>query len=335
MESWRLSTSRARGGDAPLFDQMLNGLTLNPGTNGSLGQGVIGTTTTASAALRQNNFFRTFLANGNVGQFASTLNTSTTVTGKAGGLIKNGGFPDNFIVVNPQYAAVVMNTNPGSSTYHALNLQVTKRLSQGFTTQFSYIWSRSLSDASTDGNVQYLDPANHSLNHTLTTFHRTHDIRSNGTFELPFGPNRKFLNNGGSILTRLIERWQLGGIFSWTSGAPLTITASNAELTWTPVPGQIAIARTPNTPLILGNFPKSSGKVTPVAIGANYFDGFTQVPDPSNASVTTNCRPSTPLSATGRFGTPREISFLQIPPRELSAPLAVPGSRGRHTLAWT
>jgi Carboxypeptidase regulatory-like domain len=280
------NTTRA-GGDAALFDQMLKGLTLNTGTNGSLGQGVIGTNTTASAALRQNNFFRTLLANGNVGQFASTLNTSTTVTGKAGGLVRNGGFPDNFIVPNPQYAAVVMNTNPGSSTYHALDLELTKRLSHGFTTQFSYIWSRSLSDASTDGNLEYLDPSNHSLNHTLTTFHRTHDIRSNGTLELPFGPNRKFLANGNSIVTRLVERWQLGGIFSWTSGAPLTITASNSEVTWTPVPGQIAIVRTANTPLILGNFPKSTGKVTRIDVGATYFPGFTQVADPSNNNVTT------------------------------------------------
>ena len=275
------------GGDSTLFAQMLNGLTLNTGSNGALGQGVIGTNTTASAALRQNTAFRTALANGSVGQFASLLNTSTAATGQAGGLIRNGGFPENFIVVNPQYAAVVMNTNPGSSTYHALNLQVTKRLSNGFTTQVSYIWSRSLSEASGDGNLEYLDPRNHALNHTLTTYHRTHDIRSNGTFELPFGPNKRFLNGGNSLLTRLVERWQLGGIFSWTSGAPLTITASNAELTWTPVPGQIAIARTPNTPLILGNFPKSTGEITPGVTGGTYFPGFTQVADPSTAGVTT------------------------------------------------
>jgi hypothetical protein len=275
------------GGDAPLLSQMLNGLTLNPGTNGALGQGVIGTNTTASAALRQNANFRGFLANGNVGQFASLLNTSTVVTGRAGGLVRNGGFPENFIVANPQYAAVVMNTNPGSSTYHALNLQVTKRLSHGFTSQFSYVWSRSLGDASTDGNIEYLDPRNPSLNHTLTTFHRTHDFRSNGTFELPFGPNRKFLSNTGSFVTRLVERWQLGGIFSWTSGAPLTITASNAELTWTPVPGQIAIARTSNTPMILGDFSKSTGKVTPTELGGTYFPGLRQDTDPSTANVTT------------------------------------------------
>ena len=73
----------------------------------------------------------------------------------------------------------------------------------------------------------------------------------------------------------------------WSSGQPLTITASNAETTWTQVPGQIAIARTSNTPNILAAFPKSVGTVTPVAIGANYFADFTSDIDPFRGQVTT------------------------------------------------
>jgi hypothetical protein len=79
------------------------------------------------------------------------------------------------------------------------------------------------------------------------------------------------------VLSRIVERWQLGGIFSWVSGAPLSITASNSSFT----------QFTGNMPVVLGNFPKSAGKVTPVANGATYFAGFTQVPDPARAGVTT------------------------------------------------
>src|SRR5439155_1301386 len=67
------------GLDAPLFDQMLNGL--------NLGSGVIGTAVSGSASLRNNSIFKTFLANGNVGQFADILNRTPTVTTRAGGLI--------------------------------------------------------------------------------------------------------------------------------------------------------------------------------------------------------------------------------------------------------
>ncbi|HET9131478.1 MAG TPA: hypothetical protein VFO86_11045, partial [Terriglobia bacterium] len=232
------------GGNAPLFDQMLQGLTITacPATgctaaSPSLGQGVVnGTTLTGSAALRGNSSFKTFLANGNVGQFASLLNTSAIATGKAGGLLANGGLPSNFITANPQYALSIMASNPGSSTYHSLNTQVTKRLSQGFTTQFAYTWSRSLGESSGDGATEYWDPRNQHLNHSLLPFHRTHDFRSNGTLELPFGPNKKFVNDSPSFVEKIVERWQLGGIFRWSTGAPVTITASNAEITWSPIP---------------------------------------------------------------------------------------------------
>jgi hypothetical protein len=117
-------------------------------------------------------------------------------------------------------------------------------------------------------------------------FHRTHDVRYNGTFELPFGPNRKFVSSAPGFVTRLVERWQLGGILGWSSGSPLTITAPSSEITWTPVPGQIGIGRTSNTPNILGAFPKDIGAVTPVANGANYFAGFQQITDPFVNSVT-------------------------------------------------
>ncbi|HLQ77069.1 MAG TPA: TonB-dependent receptor, partial [Terriglobia bacterium] len=267
------------GGSAPLFDQMLQGL--------NLGSGVInGSTVTGSASLRGNALFRTFLANGNVGQFASLLNTSPTVTGKAGGLLANGGLPSNFIVANPQYALSIMGANPGSSTYHSMNLQLTKRLSHGFTNQFAYTWSRTLGESAGDGATEYLDPRNQHLNHTLLAFHRTHDFRSNGTLELPFGPNRKFLKVGPGFLERIVERWQLGGIFHWSSGAPVTITAANAETTWSPIPATVNLGRTSNTPLILGSFPKSIGSITHNSTGGYYFTGLTQIDDPSKTNGT-------------------------------------------------
>jgi hypothetical protein len=76
-----------------------------------------------------------------------------------------------------------------------------------------------------------------------------------------------------------VERWQLGAIFSLASGAPLTITAPVSTFT------QITTNGTPN---IVGDFPKSMGKVTRVANGVIYFDGLQQVGDPASANVTTS-----------------------------------------------
>jgi hypothetical protein len=268
------------GGDAVLFDNMLRGL--------NLGSGVInGTTVTGSASLRTNTQTRGFIANGNVGQFADFLNSNATLAGRAGGLLLNSGlFPENFIKVNPQFGTVTLDGNPGNSTYHSMQLQVTKRLSQGFTTQLAYTWSRSIGLDSNDGGFaafttsnHYYDPRNRALNKALLDFHRTHDIRSNGTVELPFGPGRRFLAGAPGFVTRLVEQWQLGALFSWSSGAPLNINAPISTMTQANI----------NMPVILGDFPKSTGKVTPQEVGATYFPGLQQLNiDPvARARVTT------------------------------------------------
>jgi hypothetical protein len=68
-----------------------------------------------------------------------------------------------------------------------------------------------------------------------------------------------------------VEQWQLGGIFNWTSGAPVNITATTSSFT----------QATGNTPVIVGNFPKNAGKVTPDSSGGTYFPGFKQEIDAS------------------------------------------------------
>jgi hypothetical protein len=93
---------------------------------------------------------------------------------------------------------------------------------------------------------------------------------------LPFGPNRQYLSNSTGWIQRVVERWQLGGIMNWTSGAPLTLTSGLSTITQNNV----------NMPVnVLGAFPKSIGKVTKVANGVNYFAGLQQVADPSGSAV--------------------------------------------------
>src|SRR5262249_31641056 len=125
----------------------------------------------------------------------------------------------------------------------------------------------------------YLNDRDRSTMKSLLGFHRTHDFRSNGTYELPFGPNRPFLKTAPGWLSRIVERWQLGGIFSFSSGAPLTITAAPSTFN----------QFTTGTPMIVGNLPKSTGSVTEQPGGVvNYFAGLKQIQDPAYNSVTPN-----------------------------------------------
>src|SRR5438128_6461952 len=277
------------GGNAKLFDDMLRGLNIP-------GAGVVnGTSVTGSAALRAYISTRAFLANGSVAQLADFLNRSRNITNLGGGLVRNSGlFPENFFVLNPQFNNVVLYGNPGSSTYHSMEVKLTKRFSQGFSINSSYTWSRALGDNDGDYFVDYREPNNRRENKALLGFNRTHAFLNNVTYELPFGPNRPFLSNAPAFVQRMVERWQLGGIFSRISGAPLSIVAPIATIVqpfYIPPAGApffvngttpVCVTCTPN---IVGNFPKDSGQVTKVSNGVIYFPGTKQITDPSISGV--------------------------------------------------
>ena len=258
------------GGNAPLFDRMLRGLNIP-------GAGVVnGTTVTGSAALRTYTATRAFIANGNVGQLADFLNRSVNVTGAGGGFVRNGGLPETFFVLNPQFIDVRLHGNPSNSTYHSMQVQLQKRLSNGFSSQTSYTWSRALGATDSDANITPVDPKNLAREKQLLAYQRTHVVTTNGIYELPFGPNRQFLGDAPGFVQRLVERWQFGGVLNWSSGAPLTVSSPVSTI-WESTVGM--------TPDIVGEFPKASGKVTKVANGVTYFPGLLQVLDPSGAGV--------------------------------------------------
>ena len=180
-------------------------------------------------------------------------------------------------MANPQFANVTLNGNPSNSTYHSLQLQLTKRLSHGFQNSFAYTWSRTIGENDNDAALNYLNDRNRTTMKSLLGFHRTNDFRSNGTYELPFGPNRTFLKTAPGWVSRIVERWQLGGIFGFSSGAPLTITAATSTFN----------QFTSGTPALAGKFPKSTGSVTEQPGGVvNYFAALQQIQDPAVSGVT-------------------------------------------------
>ena len=220
------------GGNAPLLDQMLQGLNLNPGVAGfgAIGTTVGGVLQTGSMHLRQNTTFRGNIANGNYTAVANTLNSSTAVTGLGGGLIRNGGLPENFIVNNPQFNNVTLTTNPGSSNYHSMQAQLTFPTRAGLNYQATYVWSKAISSCSNENCTSWIDVLNRRLDRSLQSSDRRHEFRINGAWELPFGPNRLLLRNSGGLVARLVEQWQLSWIVNMTSGAPLNLTSPNTYL---------------------------------------------------------------------------------------------------------
>jgi hypothetical protein len=260
------------GQESQLFNQMLQGINIGGTTASTPNGGVVnGTTWTGAMALRTNATTRAAIANGNVGTLLSTLNTLTTGTGSsnAGAVLRKNGFPENYIVPDPQYASVQMQDNLNNSTYHSLQLQFTRRLAEGFTNTTNWTWSRTLGNS---GIIR--DPSNRAHEKALLSFDHTQQITSNGSYELPFGPNKAFLGGSPSWVSRIVERWQVGGIMNYNTGAPLTVTSNLQTISTTAV-----------LPNVVGAFPKGVGTVTKVSNGIVYFNGYTQIQDPYYSNI--------------------------------------------------
>ncbi len=272
------------GGNSPLLDRIFLNLPIP-------GLGVVdGTRITGSDALRFTN--PVVLGNHGVGGLAGFLNFNPQYTGQNGGLLRRVGLPENWVVANPQYAQARLTSNFASSTYHALQVEVMRRFSAGWTMGGNYTWSRALGEEEGDSPDlfdSFRTLRNRRLEKRLLGFHRTHVINSYGMWDLPFGPGKKFAGGGRGVLARLIEGWQIAPFLSITSGAPVSLMANVNS--WN--------SSGDNTPVALAAFPKSAGSVQRTGQGVVYFDGFRQVPDPSIAGLTTaqNIRGSSTLRA--------------------------------------
>jgi hypothetical protein len=278
------------GGESALLNQIFNGINIAGAGFGPVGTTVAGVAQTAGLHMRSSTTFNSNLANGNYVGLANSLNTLNYATAfnptlpvipgnTLGRVLALNGFPENFIVTNPQFGAVNLMTNNISNNYHALNAQVTLRPVRGVSTQMTYTWSKNLGAGfpGTDGLGQvFTDPLDRRADYALLPDTRVHDFRTNGTFALPIGPNQFLFANSSGIVARIIEGWQMSWILNVNSGQPLSIAAQN-------------MLYSNGTPDIVGPFDLKSGKVTFTG-GPNgsYFDpgSFVSVRDPQCAAVT-------------------------------------------------
>ena len=116
-----------------------------------------------------------------------------------------------------------------NSSYHALTVRAEKRFSSGFTFLSNYTWSKSIDSGSAIRNAggDRLFPLdNYDLRRErgLSQFHVGRRLVTSFLYELPFGPGRSVLSNGG-LLGSLIAGWQLGGILSFSDGPPVNTGA--------------------------------------------------------------------------------------------------------------
>jgi hypothetical protein len=167
---------------------------------------------------------------------------------------KPSTMPYNFANAPFQNWGVIFSTNNlGGQNYQALELEASHRMSRGLSYQANYTWAKNISDAQGDaptafqGETRYgladLNRFDISANRGNVVGTRRQRLLVTGTYELPFGKGRQWMNSS-ALMDGILGGWNLNTITLLETGPYLTPTDSiTADQTNTDPAGDGSIVR--------------------------------------------------------------------------------------------
>ncbi|HEY0378979.1 MAG TPA: carboxypeptidase regulatory-like domain-containing protein [Pyrinomonadaceae bacterium] len=118
---------------------------------------------------------------------------------------------------NPDFSQVLVTTNGARSSYRALEVQFQRRFSRNLQSLFSYTWSRSIDNASSDSSLHppaaLIDPR---LDLGPSDFDVRHTFAAAITYDLP-------KPSAGSFGSSLLGHWSVDAIIFARSAAPVDV----------------------------------------------------------------------------------------------------------------
>lgn len=131
-------------------------------------------------------------------------------------------------LANPRLGPAWAWFSVGTSSYDALQLELNHRMSHGLMLRGVYTWSKALDD----GDSLNATAAGNAPGLAANPFHiqsdwgpATFDVRNiavfDGSYELPFGPRKAFMN-GSDFAAKLAAGWTANTIVTLQSGFPFT-----------------------------------------------------------------------------------------------------------------
>ena len=127
------------------------------------------------------------------------------------------------------WADILMLKGAGDSTIHQLQIEGIKRYSNGVSLQLEYSWNRSLDNVPIVGGPQ--NPYNASLDRGNSEQIRRHIFTAAYSYDLPFGPGKKFLTSN-NVLGRVVGGWQIAGITYLRTGQPFSVGFTPSQTGW-------------------------------------------------------------------------------------------------------
>jgi hypothetical protein len=113
----------------------------------------------------------------------------------------------------------IYESSNANSVLHALSVRVRKRMASGLGFSGSYVFSKSLDDASSiglGGVIVAQDPFNISADRSLSSFDQKHKFTGSWMYDLPFGENHRLASKGA--ISHVLNGWQWSGSATIGSG---------------------------------------------------------------------------------------------------------------------
>ena len=154
----------------------------------------------------------------------------------------------------PQFANVVSTTPMwGNSNYHAMNIKLEKRFSNGLNFLSNYTWSKFIDDVAagfengnTVGAIQNL--YDRRAERALSGNDIRHRFNTSSVYELPWGTGRRWMTKGPAAW--LLGGWNMGGILTLQQGSPNGITTQvNSTNAFNPGAQRVNVLRDPALPV--------------------------------------------------------------------------------------
>jgi hypothetical protein len=131
----------------------------------------------------------------------------------------------------PGFSGVTLYQNMGDSWYNGLQAKWERRFADGlsFTTSYAYskLMLENLAPCIYCG-VQPFTPSGYLRGRSDND--RTHVLTINSVYDLPVGRGRKYMSGMNRVANAFLGGWELSGVYSFTSGPPLTFDVPGATL---------------------------------------------------------------------------------------------------------
>ena len=133
----------------------------------------------------------------------------------------------------PAYSTILQTLNAGFGSYHALQIKLEKRYSQGLTLLSSFTWSKAIDnipdyvEASGSASMPIANYYNVAADKSVSAIDQPLNSTTSILYELPFGKGRRF-RTSSPLLGAIVSGWSMNLQNTMVAGLPQDVTYSPA-----------------------------------------------------------------------------------------------------------